>query len=146
MVEPASTETRIGNEFKFQVGNGASPPEFSNFCAVTDPGAIGEEKALIEVTSLCDKGKVYRGGLPDGASIPLKCNFIQGDTAIRAMYQLYKTNTPGVFRLTLDDTSPEEYFEFSATVTAWSLAVPTGDKSSVTFTLKVNGEVDWVYH
>ena len=35
MTEPASTETRLGNEFKFQVGTG-SPPTFTDFCAVTD--------------------------------------------------------------------------------------------------------------
>lgn len=141
----ASEDTRIGNEFKFQVGNGASPEVFANFCAVVDPGAIGEEKPLIDVTSLCDAARAYRGGLADGASIPLKCNFIQGDVAIRSMYQKYKTNTVGHFRLTLDDTSPEEFFEFAAVITGWNLAVPSGDKASVTFTLKVSGEITWVY-
>ena len=141
-----SADTRIGNEFKFQVGNGASPTEaFSNFCAVVDPGAIGEEKSLIDVTSLCDDARTYRTGLADGASIPLKCNFIQGDTAIRNMYTKYKAGATVNFRLTLDDTSPEEMFTFSAVITAWSLGVPVGDKSSVTFTLKISGEVTWVF-
>lgn len=138
--------TRIGNEFKFQIGNGASPEVFTDFCAVVDPGAIGEEKPLIDVTSLCDEARAYRGGLADGVSIPLKCNFIQGDAAIRAMYVKYQTNAVGHFRLSLDDTSPEEYFEFSAIITGWSLAVPSGDKSAVTFTLKVTGPITWVYH
>lgn len=136
---------RIGNEFKFQVGNGASPEVFANFCAVIDPGAIGEEKPLIDITSLCDDARAYRGGLADGASIPLKCNFVQGDAATRSLYQLYKTNTAGTFRLTLDDTSPEEFFEFTAAVTAWNLTVPSGDKAAITFTLKVSGSIDWVY-
>lgn len=143
----ASEDTMIGNEFKFEVGNGAEPTEaFAPFCAVVDPGAIGEEKALIDVTSLCDAARTYRGGLADGASIPLKCNFIQGDVATRNMYQKYKNNETGHFRLTLDDTSPEEYFEFNAAITAWNLAVPSGDKASVTFTLKVSGGITWVYH
>lgn len=141
----SSEDTMIGNEFKFQVGNGASPEVFANFCAVTDPGAIGEQKPQIDVTALCDLARTYRGGLADGASIPLKCNFIQGDATIRSMYQKYKTNAKPVFRLTLDDTSPAEFFEFSAAVLGWNLGVPVGDKASVTFTLKISGEITWVY-
>lgn len=141
----ASEDTLIGNDFRFQVGNGASPEVFSDFCAVVDPGAIGEEKALIDVTSLCDSARTYRGGLPDGASIPLKCNFIPGDTASHAMKQSYDDNTVRNYRLMVEDSSPSEYFEFAAIVTAWSVAIPSGDKSSITFTLKVSGQVTWVH-
>ena len=142
MTEPASVLTRLGNEFKFQVGSG-SPKTFANFCAVNDAGAIGETKAQIDVTALCDTARTYRGGLADGASISLKCNFLQGDTAIRNMYTAYKNNEVQTFRLALDDTSPMEYFEFEAAITAWNLAVPVGDKSSITFTLKISGSVTW---
>lgn len=148
MTDPTgvSADTRIGNEFKFQVGDLATPTEvFAPFCAVVDPGAIGEEKSLIDVTALCDEARIYRTGLADGASIPLKCNFIQGDTAIRNMHTKYGTGTTMHFRLTLDDTSPEEYFAFSAVVQAWSLGIPVGDKASVTFTLKISGVVTWVF-
>lgn len=141
----ASEDTKIGNEFKFQIGNGASPEVFANFCAAIDVGAIGEEKPLIDVTALCDAARTYRGGLADGVEIPLQCNFIQGDAAIRALYAQYGDNSVGTFRLAIDDTSPEEYFEFSAIVRAWNLAVPNGEKASVTFTLKISGAVTWVY-
>lgn len=143
----SSEDTLIGNQFKFAVGNGGSPTEtFANFCAVVDPGAIGEEKPLIDVTSLCDAARTYRGGLADGASIPLKCNFIQGDTASRNLYTKFKSGALTNFRLTLDDTSPQEYFEFGAVVTGWSVAIVVGDKSTITFTLKISGPVTWVYH
>lgn len=141
-----SADTSIGNELKFQVGNGASPEIFANFCAVVDPGAIGEEKPLIDVTSMCDTARTYRGGLPDGASIPLKCNFIVGDTMIRDLYTKYKSGATPHFRLSMDDTSPAEFIEFSAIVQAWSMAVPVGDKVAITFTLKVSGETTWIFH
>lgn len=141
----SSEDTKLGNNFKFQVGNGASPEVFANFCAVIDVGAIGEEKPLVDVTALCDAARKYRGGLADGVEIPLQCNFIQGDAAIRAMYTQYQANTVRTFRLTIDDTSPEEYFEFSAIVRAWNLGVPIGDKASVTFTMKISGAITWVY-
>lgn len=141
----ASSDTKIGNEFKFQVGNGASPEVFADFCAVVDPGAIGEEKPQIDVTALCDTARTYRGGLADGASIPLKCNFISGDATSHTLYTKYSTNAVGHFRLTVDDTSPEEFFEFDAAVLGWSLGVPSGDKASITFTLKVSGAITWVH-
>jgi hypothetical protein len=144
MSEPASEETRIGNEFKFQIGSG-SPATFTDFCAVTDAGQIGESSPQIDVTSLCDEARTYRAGLADGSQINLKCNFLQGDATIRALYQAYKTKTRQVFRLKVDDTSPEEYFEFNATVLGWNVTAPVGAKAEVTFTLKISGGVTWHY-
>lgn len=146
MTEPASVATMLGNEFTFQLGSNASPPEFTNFCAVIDTGSIGETKALVDVTSMCDQAHTYRPGLADGATPALKCNFAQGDTMIRSLYQQYKSNALGIFRLKLDDTSPEEYFEFNAIITDWKLTTPVAGKSDITFTLKISGEVSWIYH
>lgn len=144
MTEPASVLTRLGNEFKFQIGTG-SPLVFANFCAVYDAGAIGETKPLVDVTSLCDSARQYRGGLADGASISLKCNFLQGDTTLRAMYTAYQNNTTNTYRLALDGTSPAEYFQFQAAITAWQLGVPVGGKADLAFTLKISGSVTWHY-
>jgi hypothetical protein len=145
MTEPASNLTRIGNEFKFQIGDTASPPNFSNFCAVSDAGAIGETKPLIDVTTLCDNARTYRGGLADGAQITLKCNFLQGDTVERALVAAFKASTQEVFRLEIDFTSPEEYFQFHAAVIGWNVNAVVGTKSDITFILKISGGVDWVH-
>lgn len=139
----ASEDTLLGSDFRFQVGNGVSPESYENFCAVIDVGAIGEEKPLVDVTALCDAARTYRGGLADGVEIPLQCNFIQGDVAIRNMYAQYQNDEVRAFRLALADT-PAEYFEFNAIVRAWNLGVPVGDKASVTFTLKISGAIEWV--
>ena len=140
MTEPASSFTRIGNEFTFQIGSG-SPPTFADFCAVVDTGNIGESKPQIDVTSLCDDARVYRAGLADGAQITLKCNYISGDPTILALYAAYDANTIETFRLLADDTSPEETFEFQAAILGWSVATPVGAKSEVSFTLKISGAV-----
>jgi hypothetical protein len=140
MTEPASTFTRIGNEFTFQIGAG-SPPTFTNFCAVYDAGSIGESKPQIDVTALCDEARAYRPGLSDGASITLKCNYLSGDSVILALYQAFKNNTIEIFRLLADDTSPPEAFEFHATVLGWTVLTPVGAKAEVNFVLKVTGQV-----
>lgn len=140
MTEPASSFTRIGNEFTFQIGSG-SPPTFADFCAVVDSGSIGETKPQIDVTSLCDTARVYRPGLADGASITLKCNYLSGDSVILALYAAYDANTIETFRLLADDTSPEEAFEFQAAVLGWNVTTPVGAKAEVSFTLKISGAV-----
>lgn len=141
-----AVNTLIGNELRFAIqASDMSPTEFIDFCAVVDVGAIGEEKTAIDVTTLCSTAREYRGGLADGVEIPLQCNFIVDDELTHRMYQLYRTNEVETFRLYVVGASPEEYFQFDASVRAWNLAVPVGDKATITFTLKISGEVLWVY-
>ncbi|MBA3562896.1 MAG: hypothetical protein H0W33_02590 [Gammaproteobacteria bacterium] len=139
----ASEDTLIGNEFRFQVGDGASPEVFVDMCAVFDFGAVGEEKPLVDVTTLCDNARTYRNGLADGVEIPLQVNFIPGDAQIAALYADYKANTIRNFQVVTTD-SPADMFQFAATIRAWKLGAPIGERSNMSFTLKISGEVVWV--
>lgn len=141
----ASEDTLIGNDLRVQVGDGNSPEVFADLCSAIDFGALGEQKPLINVTALCDAAQKFRNGLAEGVEIPLQLNFIQGDLQIRALKTDYDNDTIRNFRIALVDASPEEYFEFAATINGWSLSGPINDRATVTFTLKVTGEVDWVY-
>ena len=42
----ASEDTLLGNDFRFQIGDGGSPEAFSNMCATIDIGGLGAEKPL----------------------------------------------------------------------------------------------------
>lgn len=139
----SSENTLLGNDFRFQVGDGGSPESFANMCAVIDVAGLGEEKPLVDVTALCDAARTYRNGLSDGIEFPLQVNFIQGDTQLRAVYADFKNDTTRTFRLALADT-PGEYFEFRAIIRGWNLTPPIGDKATMTFTLKISGGVEWV--
>lgn len=132
----------IGNDFKFQVGNGSSPEVFSDFCAVFDTGELGEEKSLIDITTLCSDAREYRNGLADGLEISLQVNFSQGDAQIASLYADYQADTIRNFRLVTKD-SPEDIFEFAATVRSWRLKTPVGDRATATFGLKISGPVVW---
>ena len=140
----ASEDTLIGNDWVVQLGNGDSPPVFADLCAAFDFGSVGEEKPLVDVTSYCDGARAYRNGLADGVEIPLQNNFIPGDTQLRALYTAYKNDELVDIRILRKDSSPEEYFQFQATVRAWNVAGPIGERSVLTYTLKISGEVLWV--
>jgi len=113
-------------------------------CAAFDFGSVGEEKPLIDVTAYCDDGRTYRNGLADGVEIPLQTNFIRGDTQLEALYTAYKNDQLVAIRIKIKDSSPEEYFAFSAVVRAWNITGAIGEKSILTYTLKISGEVEWV--
>lgn len=141
-----TAEAAIGNDFRFQVGDGATPTEgFTDMCAVVDFGELGEEKALLDITTLCSEGREYRNGLADGLEIPLVLNFVDGDGEARSLYEDYKADRIRNFRIVLLSGSPTESFLFGATVRAWKIGAPVGDKASVTFTLKISGAVVWDY-
>lgn len=132
----------IGNDFKLQLGDGASPEQFTDFCAVFDVGELGEESPLVRLTSLCDDVERYRAGLADGLEIPLQANFEQGDEQVRALYDAYKAGTELNFRLVTKD-SPADTFAFTSIVRGWRIAPPVGERAAVTFTLKITSEVVW---
>jgi hypothetical protein len=142
----ASEDTLIGNDWKVQLGDDASPPNYSDVCAAFDFGSVGEEKPLVDVTTYCDDARAYRNGLADGVEIPLQCNYIPGDATLQALSQAYKDDTIVPVRIIRkEEESPEgEFFAFNATVRAWNVTGPIGERSVLTFTLKISGEVTWV--
>lgn len=141
----ASEDTLIGNDWVVQLGDANSPPNFSDLCAAFDFGSVGEEKPLVDVTSYCDDARAYRNGLADGVEIPLQLNYIPGDAQAAALYAAYQADELVDIRINKKDPdSPAEYFQFQATVRAWNVTGPIGERSVLTFTLKVSGEVLWV--
>lgn len=146
----ATERVLLGNDFKVLIGDENSPPNFTDMCAVVDFGSVGEEKPLVDITTLCDDARAYRNGLADGVEIPLQMNYISGDTAAIALYDAYNNDTLVPIRIqkkAQPDDSPseeEEYFEFNATVRAWNVQGAIGERAALTFTLKVSGAVSWV--
>ncbi len=142
----ASEDTLIGNDWVVQLGDDSSPPVFTDLCAAFDFGQVGEEKPLVDVTSYCDNARAYRNGLADGVEIPLQNNYIPGDAQLAALYTAYKNDTLVHIRIARkEEASPAgEYFLFDATVRAWNVTGPIGERSVLTYTLKISGEVLWV--
>lgn len=133
----------LGNDWKVQASF-ESPSNFADACSVADFGSVGEEKPLVDVTTYCDNARAYRNGLADGVEIPLAMNYVSGDTIAKALYDAYKADELVNIRIVSKDDPTAEYFEFLATVRAWNVAGPVGERSTLTYTLKVSGEVLWI--
>lgn len=141
----ASEDTLIGNELRLQMGDGNSPEVYVDLCAANDVAGVGESKPQVDVTTLCDLARKFRGGLPEGAEVTITANLIQGDAQTRALFQAYKVDDIVNFKLLMIGVSPEEFFAFSASILGWSLANPVGERATMTFTAKISGGVEWVY-
>lgn len=142
---PTSEDTLLGNELRLQMGDGNSPEVFTDFCSANDVSGIGESKPQVDVTTLCDLVRKFRAGLAEGIEATITANFIQGATDIRALFASYKADDIVNFRLTVVGSMPAEYFAFSAAVLSWTITPPSGDKVTMAFTIKISGEIDWVY-
>lgn len=141
----ASEDTLIGNELRLQIGDGNSPETFTDFCAASDVSGLGESKPQVDVTTLCDLARTFRGGLPEGAEVTITANLIQGEQQTRDLFQAYKADEVVNFRLTMVGISPAEFFAFSGSILGWTVANPVGEKASMTFTVKISGGVEWIY-
>jgi hypothetical protein len=141
----ASEDTLIGNELRLQIGSQDSPPTFTDFCAASDIAGLGESKPQVDVTTLCDLSRKFRGGLAEGAEVTITANLIQGDVDTRALFTAYQADDIVPFRLLVGDDSPQEYFAFAGAILAWTIANPIGEKASMTFTVKISGGVQWIY-
>lgn len=141
----ASEDTLIGNELRLQIGDGNSPEVFTDFCAANDVSGLGESKPQVDVTTLCDLARTFRGGLAEGAEVTITANLIQGDAQTRALFESYGADEIVNFRLTMVGVSPEEFFAFSGALLGWNIGSAVGEKAEMTFTVKISGGVDWVY-
>lgn len=146
----ADEKVFLGSDFKVLLGSEESPTTFADMCAAVDFGSVGEEKPLVDITGYCNDARAYRNGLADGVEIPLQMNYISGDAQAKQLYAAYKSDDLVQIRIQAKDdpavspTIVDEYFEFLATVRAWNVAGPIGERAALTFTLKVSGEVLWV--
>lgn len=143
---PPSEDTLIGNELRLQMGDGNSPEAFTDVCSISDVSGLGESKPQVDVTTLCDLARTFRGGLAEGAEVTITANLIKGDEDTRNLFDAYQDDEQVNFRLTTyTGDSPEEYFAFGGAILGWSIANPVGEKASMTFTLKISGGVTWVH-
>lgn len=132
-------------------GDGGSPQSFERVCQVFGMSGIGESNALIDATTFCSGGFAeYIGGLADGSEITLELNYetiLPGALVIDEMIQDVKLKRTRTFELRAygNPAAPstvQQTFHIDGLAKSWGLNPSPTAKNSISFGLKVSGQID----
>lgn len=142
-----TTSAFVGSMYLYR-GSGASPEVFSKVCQVFSISGVGATNELVDATTFCSDGaREYIGGLADGAEITLECNYESAAMAGSPQGILNKMLTDVAdkairnFRVQDENSSPAIVFGFAAICLGWALNPSVDDRNTITFTLKVTGDI-----
>lgn len=138
----------VGQVYFERAEIGTSPPVWKRVCNIFSIGPVGETNEQVESTTFCSGGyKQYISGLSDGAEITLEGNYLRGSAAgstaelVKAMIADVKAKRKGLYRIVIGDTSPIDTLEFVASAISWAINPAVDDRNTVSFTIKVSGEI-----
>lgn len=138
----------VGNAFLYR-GDGGSPELFSRICQAFGISGIGQTNEQVESTTFCSGGsKEYIAGLSDGSEVTIELNLetIQPDAqVIYDMIQDVKDKAIRAFELRFDgdaDGADDDLtFHFLATCLSWTVNPSPSAKNSISFTVKISGDI-----
>lgn len=129
-------------KFFFERGDGGSPEAFERLCQAMNINGLGETNDLVDVTTFCSNGnREYISGLADGQEMTVEANYESGDALITAMINDVKNKTNKNYRVIEDNGSPETVYSFAGTPLSWVLNPSVDDKNTISFTIKISGEI-----
>ena len=114
----------------------------SAFPEVKDISGPDESVDQVEVTSLDSTSKEYISGLRDGGEVKIEANYIPTNSVQQATYADFQAGTTSAW--VIDCVGAEQY-AFSAFVKQWSPKNPANGVRTVSFTLKISGDVTPTY-
>lgn len=126
----------------FERGDGGSPESFDRVCPVMSISGLGETNDLVDVTTFCSNGnREYISGLADGQELTIEANYETTSADLSAMIADVKAKTNKNYRVVVEDGSPTTVFSFAGTPLSWVLNPSVDDKNSISFTIKISGEI-----
>jgi tail tube protein len=109
---------------------------------VSDISGPDESVDRIEVTHLASTSKEYIAGLRDGGEVKCEANTVASNTAQQALYTDFQSGASAAYSI---DCGSGEHYDFSAIVTGFSRKFSANAKRSLSFTLKITGDVTATY-
>ena len=131
------------SQWKIRKATIASPATYADIEEVFAIGGFGKDNELVDVTNFDSplNAKEFIAGLADGAEITIECNFVQGATEQSALKTAVESGLTLNFQAAYTGISPEETFDFAAVCKAWSIEPSTQDKNTITFIIKISGNI-----
>lgn len=123
-------------------GDGATPTEvFTLFPEVNSMSGLGKTNPLVEVTNFDSTGREYIAGLADGTEVTLEANYLPGDTEQAGLIADVDAGANRNFEITVTDGTTPKVFTVTFVCLGWVISPSFDDKNTITFTLKVSGDI-----
>lgn len=132
----------VGNIY-FERGDGGSPEGFDRVCSVMSLSGLGETNDLVDVTTFCSNGnREYISGLADGQEITVEANYETDSSELASMIADVKAKVNKNYRVVVESGSPTQVLSFAGTPLSWVLNPSVDDKNTISFTIKISGEIE----
>lgn len=143
----------VGNMFLYR-GDGGSPQTFSRVCQAFGISGVGQANEQQESTTFCSGGvKEYIAGLADGSEVTFELNYetVQPEAqVILDMIQDVKQKRRRDFEIRVDGDNDgaddDARFSFNLTCLSWTLNPNVSAKNTITFTGKINGDINIAFN
>jgi hypothetical protein len=110
---------------------------------VKDIGGPDESVDRIECTHLGSTSKEFIAGLRDGGEVKCEANDIMaGNASQQGLYADFRAGTAAAYSIVC---GAGEHYDFNAIVTAIGRKFPTNSVRTLSFTLKISGDVTPTY-
>lgn len=133
----------IGTKLAFETVIGASPVAFSNVPQVLDFPELSQSREFVETTNQDsqDFTREYIGGLIDVEEVPFEMNYVPGNTIQDSLEDMVRETSPRIWRVTLENASPDVVKFVRAFVSKHSFDGPLADVRKRRITLRLTGPV-----
>lgn len=123
-------------------GDGGSPESFGSVGEVYSMSGLGKTNALVDVTNFdSDGSREYIGGLSDGQEITVECNYLPANSQQNNLKSDVNNKTNRNLEIEITDGTTTKTFSFAVTPLSWVLNPSVDDKNTISFTLKITGDI-----
>ncbi len=143
------TDAVIGHGTILAFGNGASPESFTALAEVFSISGPSMARESPDASHMASPGawREFISGMKDPGEITVECNHLPGNStqdASTGVLSLFASGARTNWRMTFPDGSPPTVWEFLGVVTAFSPTTPLDEKMTLSVTIKLSGQPDFL--
>ncbi len=137
------TSAVLGSGATLQIGDGASPQDYTTIAEVLRCGPIGSSNPEVDVTNLDSTAKEYIAGLADGNTVDFDVNWLVGNT------QQASLRTSQAARSTINlqmvyPTSPNTKAQFDLVLLDFEMGEATAESQlTARISGRITGSIVW---
>jgi hypothetical protein len=139
-----TTTAFVGKVF-LNVGNGATPEVFAQYCEIDSMAGIGVKNDLVDVTTFCSGGsKEYVGGLSDGKEVTFGANYSTDEPIQESLMLDVDNKVTRNFTVTVENGAPAtvvKTFALALAMLDWEFNPSVSKQNVIKFIGKITGPI-----